>query len=458
MNICQFKCIIYKELKKQKIRINNPINGCHETGELDLSTNEKLVISGGKRLKGEVNIHGSKNAAVALVAAAVLVEGKVIIENIPEIVDVNILLNTIQDLGGIVEHISHDTVSIDCTEINKSKTENYDLSTMRGSYYLAGALLGRKHNAEVVSPGGCDFGIRPLDQHKKGFEALGASFEMTGGYIKTKARKLIGSQVYFDKISVGATINVILAAVLAEGMTNIENAAREPHIVDVANFLNMMGADIKGAGTSVIRIRGVEKLFGGKTYSVVPDMIEAGTFMIIAAATRGSITVKNIIPEHMESLTVKLNETGGVSIEEGDDYITVKGIRRPKAVLVQTLEYPGFPTDLQPQIVGLMSIAEGQGTVVESIFEDRFRYVDQLLQLGADIRVEGRTALINGVNKLVGAPIKATDLRAAASLIMCGLVAEGTTTVYNLEYLDRGYEGFVKKLSELGADIKRIQV
>lgn len=421
-----------------------------------MATNEKLVINGGKKLKGEVNIHGSKNAAVALVAAAILVEGKVVIENLPEIVDVNILLDTIKELGGVVENISHDTVSIDCTDINKTKADNYDLSTMRGSYYLVGALLGRKHSADVVSPGGCNFGIRPLDQHKKGFEALGASFETTGGYIKTKARKLTGSQVYFDKISVGATINVMLAAVLAEGMTNIENAAREPHIVDVANFLNMMGADIKGAGTSVIRIKGVEKLQGGKTYSVVPDMIEAGTFMIIAAATRGNITVKNIIPEHMESLTVKLNETGGVLIEEGDDCITVKGTRRPKAVLVQTLEYPGFPTDLQPQIVGLLSIAEGQGTVVESIFEDRFRYVDQLLQLGADIRVEGRTALINGVSKLIGAPIKATDLRAAASLIMCGLVAEGTTTVYNLEYLDRGYEGFVKKLAELGADIKRV--
>lgn len=423
-----------------------------------MSTNEKLVINGGKRLKGEVNIHGSKNAAVALVAAAILVEGKVTIENLPEIDDVGVLLESIKELGGIIEHISHDTVSIDCTNINKSKADNHDLSKMRASYYLVGALLGRRHSAEVIFPGGCNFGIRPVDQHKKGFEALGASFETIGGYITAKARKLIGAQVYFDKISVGATINIMLAAVLAEGMTNIENAAREPHIVDVANFLNMMGADIKGAGTNVIRIKGVEKLHGGKTYSVVPDMIEAGTFMITAAATRGTITVRNIIPEHMESLTVKLKETGGVSIEEGDDYITVKGHKRPKGVLVQTMEYPGFPTDLQPQMVSLLSIAEGQGTVVESIYDNRFQYVEQLHQMGADIRAEGRTAFINGVSKLVGAPIRATDLRAAASLIICGLVAEGTTTVYNLEYLDRGYEGFVKKLAELGADIKRVQV
>ena len=418
-------------------------------------TNEKLVINGGKRLKGEVNIHGSKNAAVALVAAALLVEGKVVIENLPEIDDVTTLLDAISNLGGIIEHIGHDTVSIDCTDINKSIADNYNLSKMRASYYLVGALLGRKHNAEVVFPGGCNFGIRPVDQHKKGFEALGASFETTGGFIKAKARKLIGNQVYFDKISVGATINVMMAAVLADGMTNIENAAREPHVVDVANFLNMMGADIKGAGTNVIRIRGVEKLIGGKTYTVVPDMIEAGTFMITAAATRGTITVRNIIPEHMESLTVKLKEMG-VSIEEGDDYITVKGQKRPKAVLVQTMEYPGFPTDLQPQMVSLLSISEGQGTVMESIYDNRFQYVEQLHQMGSDIRVEGRTALINGVNKLIGAPIRATDLRAAASLIISGLVAEGTTTVYNLEYLDRGYEGFVKKLAEMGADIKRV--
>jgi UDP-N-acetylglucosamine 1-carboxyvinyltransferase len=249
----------------------------------------------------------------------------------------------------------------------------------------------------------------------------------------------------------------MLAATLAEGMTVLENAAREPHIVDLANFLNMMGADIKGAGTSVIRIKGVEKLLGGKTYSVVPDMIEAGTFMIAAAMTKGVITVRNIIPEHMESLTVKLNETGSVSIEEGDDYITVKGNKRPKAVLVQTLEYPGFPTDLQPQMVSLLAIAEGQGTVIEGIFDNRFQYVDQLLQMGAQIRVEGRTALITGVNKLIGSPIRAMDLRAAASLILSGLAAEGTTTVYNLEYLDRGYEGFVQKLAELGADIKRVE-
>lgn len=425
--------------------------------EFKLIAKEKLVIKGGRKLKGEVSIHGSKNAAVALVAAALLVQGEVIIENLPKITDVCILLDTLEELGGKVEHLNHDTVSIDCSDINKSRTENYDLNKMRASYYLVGALLGRKHNAEVIFPGGCNFGVRPIDQHKKGFEALGASFDSTGGYITTKARKLVGTQIYFDKISVGATINVMLAATLADGLTVLENAAREPHIVDLANFLNMMGADVKGAGTSVIRIRGVEKLTGGKTYSVVPDMIEAGTFMIAAAITKGTITVRNIIPEHMESLTIKLNETGAVTIEEGDDYITVKGGRRPKAVLVQTLEYPGFPTDLQPQMVSLLSIAEGQSTVVEGIYDNRFQYVEQLLQMAAQIRVEGRTALINGTGKLIGAPIRAMDLRAAASLILAGLAAEGTTTVYNLEYLDRGYEGFVQKLAELGADIERIR-
>lgn len=419
--------------------------------------NEKLVINGGKKLKGDVNIHGSKNAAVALVAASLLVEGKVIIENLPKITDVCILLDTIEDLGGIIEHLGHDTVSIDCTKIRNSKADRNELNTMRASYYLVGALLGRKRNAEVIFPGGCNFGVRPIDQHKKGFEALGASFDAIRGFITAKAKKLTGTQIYFDKISVGATINLMLAASLADGLTVLENAAREPHIVDLANFLNMMGADIKGAGTSVIRIRGVEKLSGGKTYTVVPDMIEAGTFMIAAALTKGNITVKNIIPEHMESLTVKLNETGAVNIIEGDDYLTVKGNKRPKAVLVQTLEYPGFPTDLQPQMVSLLAIAEGQGTVVEGIYDNRFQYVDQLLQMGAKIRVEGRTAFITGVNKLYGTPVKAMDLRAAASLILSGLAAEGITTVQNLEYLDRGYEGFVKKLEELGADIKRIK-
>ncbi|MFO7612158.1 MAG: UDP-N-acetylglucosamine 1-carboxyvinyltransferase [Clostridia bacterium] len=423
-----------------------------------MSTEEKLIINGGRRLKGEVNIHGSKNAAVALIAAALLVDGPVTIENLPGITDVEILLSVIEELGGEVVRLSHDMVRIDCSEITKSKADNYDLSRIRASYYLVGALLGRKGSAEVIFPGGCNFGPRPIDQHKKGFESLGAQFESTGGFISAKARKLTGSQVYFDKISVGATINVLLAATLADGLTTIENAAREPHIVDVANFLNMMGADIKGAGTNFIRIRGVERLAGGKTYSVVPDMIEAGTFMIAAAITRGTITVRNIIPEHMESLTVKLNETGSVDIEAGDDWIRVKGVRRPKGVLVQTMEYPGFPTDLQPQMVSLLSIADGHGTITEGIWDNRFQYVEQLLQMGASIRVEGRTALITGVGKLIGAPIRAMDLRAAASLILAGLSAEGTTTVYNLEYLDRGYEGFIQKLAELGADIKRIGV
>lgn len=421
-----------------------------------MNTEEKLIINGGKRLKGEVNIHGSKNAAVALVAASLLIEGKVIIENIPDILDVQILLQVLKELGATVEHISHDIVSIDCSNINKSKADNYDLSKIRASYYLVGALLGRRRSAEVVFPGGCNFGPRPIEQHRKGFKALGAQFDTIGGYIIAKAKKLTGNQVYFDKISVGATINIILAATLADGLTTIENAAREPHVVDVANFLNMMGADIKGAGTNVIRIKGAKKLIGGKTYSVVPDMIEAGTFMIAAAATKGTITVKNIIPEHMEALIVKLKETGAVSIEEGDDWIKVHGIRKPKGILVQTMEYPGFPTDLHPQMVSFLTLADSQGTVTEGIFDTRFQYVEQLIQLGAQIKVVGRTAIITGTHKLVGAPVRATDLRAAASLIIAGLMAEGETTVYNLEYIDRGYEGFVEKLAELGADIKRI--
>lgn len=423
-----------------------------------MNTKDKLSINGGKRLRGEVEIHGSKNAAVALVAAAILIDGEVVIENLPDITDVRILLDVVSQLGGTVERLNNSAARINCSNINKSKANNYDLSKIRASYYLVGSLLGRTGSAEVIFPGGCNFGPRPVDQHKKGFEALGAQFTTTGGYITAKAKRLTGNQVYFDKISVGATINVMLAAILADGITTIENAAREPHIVDVANFLNMMGADIRGAGTNVIRIKGVKKLSGGKTYSVVPDMIEAGTFMIAAVATRGNITVKNVIPEHMESLTVKLRETKGADIEEGDDWIKVRGLRKPKAVLVQTMEYPGFPTDLQPQMVSLLSIADGQGTITESVWDNRFQYVEQLLQMGANIRVEGRTALITGVNKLIGAPIRAMDLRAAAALVIAGLVADGVTTLYNLEYLDRGYERFIQKLEELGADIKREQV
>ncbi len=425
---------------------------------MNLSTEDKLIIKGGKRLKGEVDIHGSKNAAVALVSAAILIDGEVTIENLPDITDVRILLEVISQLGGRVERVNSSTAIINCTNIDKSKADNYDLSKIRASYYLVGSLLGRTGSAEVIFPGGCNFGPRPVDQHKKGFEALGAQFATTGGYIAAKARKLTGTQVYFDKISVGATINVMLAATLTDGMTTIENAAREPHIVDVANFLNMMGADIRGAGTNVIRIKGVERLSGGKTYSVVPDMIEAGTFMIAAVATKGNIKVKNVIPEHMESLTVKLRETKAADIEEGDDWIKVKGLRKPKGVLLQTMEYPGFPTDLQPQMVSFLSIADGQGTITEGVWDNRFQYVEQLLQMGADIRVEGRTAIITGVNKLIGAPIRAMDLRAAAALVIAGLMADGVTTIYNLEYLDRGYEKFIQKLEELGADIKRERV
>ncbi len=418
---------------------------------------EKLLITGGKKLEGKVEISGAKNAAVAIVAAAILVEGPVVIENIPDITDVRVMLIAIEELGVEVVRIDDKTYKIDASKINNHKTPYGNLSKIRSSYYLVGALLARFNKAEVTFPGGCNFGQRPIDQHIKGFEALGASVEISGGYIKAKAKKLVGAKIYFDVPTVGATINCILAATLIEGTTILENANREPHIVDMANFLNKMGADIKGAGTNVVRITGVRSLQGGKTYTVSPDMIEAGTFMIVAAATRGNITVTNIIPEHMESLTAKLVETGAL-VEEGDDFITVKGIKKPHPVNIKTLPYPGFPTDLHPQMVTYLLGIEGQSNLTEGVWDTRrFQYIEQLQRMQADIRIEGSTAIINGGNKLIGAPVRACDLRAAASLVIAGLIAEGETSVYNLEYLDRGYENFVNKIKSLGANVKRVK-
>jgi len=418
---------------------------------------EKLIITGGKRLEGNVEISGAKNAAVAIIAAALLVEGPVTIENTPNIIDVNIMLNAIKELGVEVSKIDSKTYKIDATKINNHRTPYGDLSKIRSSYYFVGALLARFKKAEVTFPGGCNFGQRPIDQHIKGFEALGARVEISGGYINAKAKKLVGTKIYFDVATVGATINCILAAVLAEGTTILENANREPHIVDMANFLNMMGADIKGAGTNVIRINGVYKLEGGKTYTISPDMIEAGTFMIAAAATKGNVTVTNIIPEHMESLSAKLKEIGAIVLT-GDDYITVKGAKKYVPVNIKTLPYPGFPTDLHPQIVSYLLTIEGQSNLTEGVWDTRrFQYIEQLQQMQGDIRIEGSTAIINGGNKLIGAPVRACDLRAAASLVIAGLVAEGKTSVYELQFLDRGYENFVEKIKQLGAKIERVK-
>lgn len=424
-----------------------------------MDTEDKLVIQGGRKLEGRVEISGAKNAAVAIIAAALLVRGKVIIENVPIITDVEIMFRAAEELGAEVVRLDKKTFAMDATTICKWKTPYRDLSKIRSSYYYVGALLGRCGQAEVTFPGGCNFGQRPIDQHIKCFEALGAVMEISGGYIKAKAkaRKLVGSKIYFDIPTVGGTINAILAATLAEGTTVLENANREPHIVDMANFLNMMGADIRGAGTHVIRINGADKLEGGKTYTVSPDMIEAGTFLIAGAATKGHVTVTNIIPEHMESLSAKLMETGA-TVEEGDDFITVRGTKKSQPVNIKTLPYPGFPTDLHPQMVSYLLDINGRSNLTEGVWDTRrFQYVEQLQKMQADIRIEGSTAIINGGKRLIGAPVRACDLRAAASLVIAGLIAEEKTSVYNLEYLDKGYENFVGKIESLGANVKRVR-
>lgn len=416
----------------------------------------KFVINGPICLNGDVYISGAKNAAVAIIPAALLVDGVCRIENVPDISDVKLLLNIIEQLGAKVEFENENTIVIDARNIN-SYTASYDMvKNMRASYYLIGALLGRLGKAEVSSPGGCDFGFRPIDQHIKGFEAMGAKVDIEYGVVKASADKLTGSQIYLDVVSVGATINLMLAAVKAEGITSIENAAKEPHVVDVANFLNAMGANIKGAGTDVIKIKGVEKLKGGATYAIIPDQIEAGTFMIAAAATGGDVTVRNIIPKHMESLSAKLIEMN-VNVVEGEDWIRVSNNGEIVKANVKTLPYPGFPTDLHPLIAVLLCKAKGTSTITEGVWDQRFQYVDELKRMGAMIKVDGRIAVIEGVEKLSAAPVKATDLRAGAAMVVAGLAAEGTTEVHNIKYIDRGYEKFEEKLRKLGADIKRVE-
>lgn len=416
---------------------------------------DKIVINGQKPLRGEVSVSGAKNAAVAVIPAALLVEGVCRIENIPDIKDAQILEETLKQLGAVITVEDKNTILVDATNLNSYKASYDMIKSMRASYYLMGALLGRFKKAEVALPGGCDFGFRPMDQHIKGFEAMGANVSIDHGIVKVKAEKLVGSQIYLDVVSVGATINLMLAAVRAEGTTVIENAAKEPHVVDTANFLNAMGANVKGAGTDVIKVKGVSVLSGGKAHSIIPDMVEAGTFMIAAAATKGDVTVRNIIPKHMESLTAKLIEMN-VGVIEGEDWIRINGEGRLHKANIKTLPYPGFPTDLHPPATVLLCLAEGTSTITEGIWPLRFQYVDELKRMGAQVKVEGSIAVIEGPNRLTGAPVSAIDLRAGAAVVIAGLAAEGRTEVHNIKYIDRGYEDFTGKLKALGADIERV--
>ena len=416
----------------------------------------QLIIKGGNKLKGDVIVNGAKNAAVAVIPAALLVDGICEIENIPYIDDVIKVSEAITTLGAVTEFVEKNTLRVDASTILSYCATDESVGKIRASYYLLGALLGRFKKVEVALPGGCNFGIRPIDQHIKGFEALGATVVVEHGIIRAWADRLIGTQIYLDVVSVGATINIMLAAVLAEGTTVIENAAKEPHVVDVANFLNMMGAMVKGAGTDTIRINGVEKLRGGK-YSIIPDQIEAGTYMIAGAITGGDVTVRNLIPEHMESISAKLTEMG-IQIDTGDDFIRVRGPEVLKPTNVKTLPHPGFPTDLQPQMAVLLSVANGTSMMVEGVWDNRFQYIGELKRAGARFTVDGRVAVIEGVPKLTSAQLTATDLRAGAAMVLAGLVSTGgETVVNNAKYIDRGYEDIQQKLNAMGADIRRVE-
>lgn len=414
---------------------------------------EQYIIKGGKPLSGEVTISGYKNAALGIIAAAVMTDETVIINNVPKVKDIELLLKAIEDIGAKVEH-SKNAVKINGSNISDLSVDFDYIRKIRASYYLLGALLGKYKNAAVALPGGCNIGSRPIDQHIKGFEALGSEVKIEHGLIKASADKLTGAHIYFDGSSVGATINTMLAACLAEGQTTLENSAKEPHVVDVANFLNSMGANIKGAGTDVIRIKGVTKLHGSE-YSIIPDQVEAGTFMFAAAASKGNVLIKNVIPKHLEAFTAKLLEIGA-EVEEFDDAVCVKASGRLGNTHVKTLVYPGFLTDMQPQMTTLLAVCKGTSIVTESIFENRFKYVDELSRMGASIKVESNTAIIDGVERLTGAAVSAPDLRAGAALVIAGLMAEGFTTVENVEYIERGYENFEYKMQQLGADIVKV--
>lgn len=416
---------------------------------------EHYIIRGGNPLSGEVNIGGAKNAALAIIAAAIMADETVTIENLPDVKDINVLLEAIANLGAIVEKVDRHTYKINGSFISDTTVDQESIKKIRGSYYLIGALLGKYKHAEVAFPGGCNIGLRPIDQHIKGFKALGAEVDTTYGMVVAKTEKLVGNHIYLDMVSVGATINIMLAAAFAEGNTIIENSAKEPHVVDVANFLNCMGANIKGAGTDVIRIKGVEKLHG-TTYSIIPDQIEAGTFMCAAAATGGDVLIKNVIPKHLEAITAKLIETG-CEVTEFDDAVRVVGHTNLHYTNVKTLPYPGFPTDLQPQIAVVLALANGTSIVTESIWENRFKYVDELTRMGADIIVEGSTAIIKGPTNYTGAFVTSPDLRAGAALVIAGLAAEGITQVDEIKYILRGYEDFDAKLRELGGKIELVK-
>ena len=416
---------------------------------------ETLIINGGGALRGSVEINGAKNAAVAILPAAVLAsKGKCIIDNIPDIEDVHCLERILLDLGCSVKKTSKNVLEIDATDINTVNACTEDVRRMRASYYFIGSLLARFGKAKVELPGGCPIGVRPIDQHIKGFEALGANVTIEHGAVLVEAESLKAANIFFDVVSVGATINVMIAATMAEGTTVLENVAKEPHVVDVANFLNSMGADIKGAGTDVIRIKGVNELVGCN-YSVIPDQIEAGTFMIAAAATKGDVTITNIIPKHLESISAKLIEMGAI-VKEGDDSVRVTVDNELRGVNVKTAPYPGFPTDVQQPMSVLLSITKGRSLVTESIWENRHNHTDELKKMGAMIKVEGRTAIIDGVEKLEGAKVIATDLRAGAAMVIAGLIANGETEIVDIEHIDRGYPHIEEKFRSLGADRRRV--
>ncbi len=415
---------------------------------------ERYVVKGGLPLHGEVSIGGAKNAALGILAAAIMTDETVTIENVPNVRDTRVLLQAIEGIGAKVKYVYNNSVQINGGSICDTNVEYEYIKKIRASYYLLGALLGKYKESHVALPGGCNIGSRPIDQHIKGFRALGAEVEIKNGVVNAQAEDLEGSHIYFDMVSVGATINLMMASCMAKGNTILENAAKEPHIVDVANFLNSMGADIKGAGTDVIRIKGVSRLHGC-TYSIIPDQIEAGTFMLAAAATHGDVVVKDVIPKHLESISAKLIEMG-CKVEEGDDSVHVLGAEHLRCTNVKTLPYPGFPTDMQPQTAVVLALAGGSSMVTESIFENRFKYVDELRRMGANIKVEGNTAYIEGVDKFTGAELAAPDLRAGAALVIAALAADGFSEIEDIEYIQRGYEDFDEKLRGLGACIEKV--
>lgn len=415
---------------------------------------EQYIMKGGNPLVGEVTIGGAKNAALGILTAAIMTDDDVLIENLPDVRDINVMLEAIEEIGATVERIDRHTAKINASSIHEISVDDEYIRKIRASYYFIGALLGKYKSAQVPLPGGCNIGSRPIDQHLKGFRALGGDVRIENGAVQVHAIDLVGSHIYLDVVSVGATINIMMAAALAEGMTILENVAKEPHVVDVANFLNSMGANIKGAGTDTIRIRGVKRLHGTE-YSIIPDQIEAGTFMCAAAITRGDIMVKNVIPKHLEAITAKLLEAG-CEVSEFDDAVRVVGKPNQRHTDIKTLPYPGFPTDMQPQMTVTLALAEGTSMVTESIFENRFKYVDELARMGSNIKVEGNVAVIDGVKRLTGAQVNAPDLRAGAALVLAGLAAEGITEVDEIGYIQRGYECFEEKLKALGAVIEKV--